>query len=81
SVPAALIEKGVVPFIKIDKGLEDEVNGVQLMKPFPFAIFAVISVVFIGPSYSGGNPGIPAPHTYARMRRKKTLSHYASVWK
>ena len=34
-VPAALIEKGVVPFIKIDKGLEDEVDGVQLMKPIP----------------------------------------------
>ncbi len=33
--PQALIEKGVVPFIKIDKGLEDEVNGVQLMKPMP----------------------------------------------
>ncbi len=34
-VPQALIEKGVVPFIKIDKGLEDEANGVQLMKPMP----------------------------------------------
>lgn len=34
-VPAALIDKGVVPFIKIDKGLEDEANGVQLMKPMP----------------------------------------------
>jgi fructose-bisphosphate aldolase class I len=33
--PAALWEKGVVPFIKIDKGLEDEANGVQLMKPMP----------------------------------------------
>ena len=33
--PQALIERGVVPFIKIDKGLEDEVNGVQLMKPMP----------------------------------------------
>ena len=33
--PQALIAKGVVPFIKIDKGLEDEVNGVQLMKPMP----------------------------------------------
>jgi fructose-bisphosphate aldolase, class I len=33
--PAALIDKGVVPFIKIDKGLEDEANGVQLMKPMP----------------------------------------------
>lgn len=31
-VPAALDAKGVVPFIKIDKGLEDEANGVQLMK-------------------------------------------------
>ena len=34
-VPQALIEQGVVPFIKIDKGLEDEANGVQLMKPMP----------------------------------------------
>jgi fructose-bisphosphate aldolase class I len=33
--PQALIERGVVPFIKIDKGLEDEANGVQLMKPMP----------------------------------------------
>jgi fructose-bisphosphate aldolase class I len=33
--PQALIDQGVVPFIKIDKGLEDEVNGVQLMKPNP----------------------------------------------
>lgn len=33
--PAALIDKGVVPFIKIDKGLEDEANGVQMMKPMP----------------------------------------------
>lgn len=27
--------KQVVPFLKIDKGLEDEANGVQLMKPMP----------------------------------------------
>lgn len=33
--PQALVERGVVPFIKIDKGLEDEANGVQLMKPMP----------------------------------------------
>jgi fructose-bisphosphate aldolase class I len=33
--PQALIERGVVPFIKIDKGLEEEANGVQLMKPIP----------------------------------------------
>src|SRR3954453_9856389 len=33
--PHALIDRGVVPFIKIDKGLEDEENGVQLMKPIP----------------------------------------------
>lgn len=26
---------GVVPFLKIDKGLEDQVNGVQVMKPIP----------------------------------------------
>jgi fructose-bisphosphate aldolase class I len=35
SVPQALIARGIIPFIKIDKGLEDEVNGVQLMKPMP----------------------------------------------
>jgi fructose-bisphosphate aldolase class I len=35
-VPHALIELGVVPFIKIDKGLEEEgFGGVQLMKPMP----------------------------------------------
>ena len=34
-VPQVLIERGVVPFIKIDKGLEDEKDGVQLMKPNP----------------------------------------------
>jgi fructose-bisphosphate aldolase class I len=33
--PQALIDLGVVPFIKIDKGLEDEANGVQMMKPMP----------------------------------------------
>ena len=33
--PQALIEQGVVPFIKIDKGLEGEADGVQLMKPNP----------------------------------------------
>ena len=33
--PQALIDKGVVPFLKIDKGLEDEADGVQLMKPMP----------------------------------------------
>ena len=34
-VPQVLKERGVVPFIKIDKGLEAEANGVQLMKPMP----------------------------------------------
>jgi fructose-bisphosphate aldolase, class I len=34
-VPQALIDKGVAPFLKIDKGLEDEASGVQLMKPIP----------------------------------------------
>ena len=27
--------KGVVPFLKVDKGLADEENGVQVMKPMP----------------------------------------------
>ena len=33
--PQALIDRGIVPFIKIDKGLEEEANGVQMMKPMP----------------------------------------------
>jgi len=33
--PQALMDLGIVPFIKIDKGLEAEENGVQLMKPMP----------------------------------------------
>ncbi len=28
-------ERGVVPFLKIDKGLEDEADGARLMKPIP----------------------------------------------
>ena len=34
-VPDRLKERGIVPFLKVDKGLEDEANGVQLMKPMP----------------------------------------------
>ena len=33
--PEALWERGVVPFLKVDKGLEDEADGVKLMKPNP----------------------------------------------
>ena len=33
--PQALIDRQIVPFIKIDKGLEHEANGVQMMKPMP----------------------------------------------
>jgi fructose-bisphosphate aldolase class I len=33
AVPAFLQSRDVVPFLKIDKGLEDEADGVQLMKP------------------------------------------------
>ncbi len=34
-VPQALQDRGVVPFLKVDKGLEDEADGVQMMKPMP----------------------------------------------
>lgn len=34
-VPQALTARGIVPFIKIDKGLDAEADGVQLMKPMP----------------------------------------------
>ena len=32
-VPEHLWARGVVPFLKVDKGLEDEADGVRLMKP------------------------------------------------
>ncbi len=35
-VPSFLWEsRGIVPFLKVDKGLEAEMNGVRLMKPIP----------------------------------------------
>jgi fructose-bisphosphate aldolase, class I len=34
-VPQLLWKRGVVPFLKVDKGLADESDGVQLMKPNP----------------------------------------------
>jgi fructose-bisphosphate aldolase class I len=34
-VPEALKERGVVPFLKVDRGLEDERDGVQRMKDMP----------------------------------------------
>lgn len=30
-----LADKGIVPFLKVDKGLAEETDGVQLMKPIP----------------------------------------------
>ncbi|HZF45828.1 MAG TPA: fructose bisphosphate aldolase [Sphingomonadaceae bacterium] len=34
-VPTLLRERNVVPFLKVDKGLEDEADGVQMMKSMP----------------------------------------------
>jgi fructose-bisphosphate aldolase, class I len=35
-VPTFLwVDRGVVPFLKVDKGLEEEADGVRLMKPIP----------------------------------------------
>jgi len=34
-VPEYLWSKGVVPFLKVDKGLAEEAEGVKLMKPMP----------------------------------------------
>ncbi len=34
-VPDLLKARGVVPFLKVDKGLEEEADGVKLMKPMP----------------------------------------------
>ena len=35
SVPARLKERGIVPFLKVDKGLAEERDGAQLRKPTP----------------------------------------------
>jgi len=34
-VPQALLDRCVLPFLKVDKGLEEEADGVKLMKPNP----------------------------------------------
>jgi fructose-bisphosphate aldolase class I len=34
-VPSFLWERGVIPFLKVDKGLEPEKDGVSVMKPIP----------------------------------------------
>jgi fructose-bisphosphate aldolase class I len=34
-IPERLAGKGIVPFLKVDKGMHDEANGVQLMKDMP----------------------------------------------
>jgi len=34
-VPQALLDRGVLPFLKVDKGLEEAADGVKLMKPMP----------------------------------------------
>jgi len=34
-VPQALLDRGVLPFLKVDKGLEEGADGVKLMKPMP----------------------------------------------
>lgn len=34
-IPTLLAERGVVPFLKVDQGMHDTADGVQLMKPIP----------------------------------------------
>ncbi len=34
-VPQVLLDRGVLPFLKVDKGLEEAADGVKLMKPMP----------------------------------------------
>ena len=40
-------KRGVVPFLKIDKGLEDKANDVQLMKPMP-GLEELLKVALLG---------------------------------
>src|SRR5712671_1277955 len=49
SVPAFLWEeRGVIPFLKVDKGLEAENDGVSLMKPIPALDALLIRAVKLG---------------------------------
>ena len=48
-VPSYLWEdRGVVPFLKVDKGLEAEKDGVSLMKPIPGSIALLDRAVKLG---------------------------------
>jgi fructose-bisphosphate aldolase class I len=41
-------ERGVVPFVKVDKGLEAETDGVRLMKPMPGLDALLVRAVKVG---------------------------------
>jgi fructose-bisphosphate aldolase, class I len=47
-VPAFLWERGVVPFLKVDKGLEAEKDGVSLMRPMPELVALLARAVTLG---------------------------------
>ena len=47
-VPAFLWERGVVPFLKVDKGLEAEKDGVSLMRPMPELVALLARAVALG---------------------------------
>lgn len=47
-VPAFLRERGVVPFLKVDKGLEAEKDGVSLMRPMPELVALLARAVTLG---------------------------------
>ena len=79
-VPQALIDRGVVPFIKIDKGLEDEANGVQMMKPMPeldallerakaLGVFGTKERSVINPANPAGIAAVVAPAVRGRAAR------------
>ena len=46
--PAFLWERGVVPFLKVDKGLEAEKDGVSLMRPMPELVALLARAVALG---------------------------------
>jgi fructose-bisphosphate aldolase, class I len=47
-VPAFLWERGVVPFLKVDKGLEAEKDGVSLMRPMPELVALLARAATLG---------------------------------
>ncbi len=75
-VPAFLWERGVVPFVKVDKGLEAEKDGVSLMKPMP----ALDALLARAVSSASSAPRCARSSTCPRKRASRRWWRSSSMW-